>query len=80
MGFVSAIIFFLPVVFRDRAAIAAENLVLRHQLGVLQRSVKRRRLRQRDRILWVWLSRIRADWRSSPTAVLAVPPIFGGID
>ena len=40
----------------SRSTIAAENLVLSHQLGVLQRSVKRLRLRQRDRILWVWMT------------------------
>ena len=43
------------VFFRSRAALAAENLALRHQLGVLQRSAKRPRLRARDRALWVWL-------------------------
>jgi hypothetical protein len=64
MGFVSAIVFFLRTVFRDRAAIAAENLALRQQLAVLQVSMKRPRLRKRDRILWVWLSRLWADWRS----------------
>ena len=57
-------------------AIALENLALRHQLGVLQRSVPRPRLSRWDRILWVWLSRIWAGWRSSlaivqPATVLA---------
>jgi len=41
-----------------------ENLALRHQLGILQRSVKRPKLRQRDRILWVWLSRLWPNWHS----------------
>ena len=41
MGVVSAIVFFLRVLLGHRAAIAAENLALRHQLGVLHRSVKR---------------------------------------
>jgi hypothetical protein len=50
---------------RSRASLAAENLALRHQLGVLQRSARRPRLRQRDRIFWVWLSRLWSDWRSS---------------
>ncbi len=49
---------------QPRAAILAENLALRHQLGILQLSVKRPRLRKRDRILWVWLSRFWANWRS----------------
>jgi hypothetical protein len=34
----------------SRVALAAENLALRQQLGVLQRSVKRPKLRRRDRI------------------------------
>jgi putative transposase len=65
MGVVRTIFLFLRVFITSRSAIAAENLALWHQLGVLQRSVKRPRLRQRDRILWVWLSRFWADWRDS---------------
>jgi transposase InsO family protein len=58
------------------AAIALENLALRHQLAVLQRSVRRPRLSRWDRILWVWLSRVWANWRSNliivqPATVLA---------
>jgi putative transposase len=65
MGVVRAIVMLLRAVLLPRAALAAEILALRHQLGVLQRSVKRPRLRRRDRILWVWLSRLWSDWRSS---------------
>ena len=64
MGIVRTIFLILRAFITDRSTIAAENLALRHQLGVLQRSVKRPRLRQRDRILWVWLSRFWANWRS----------------
>ena len=39
--------------FAGRAALVAENLALRQQLGVLQRTCKRPRLRRRDRIFWV---------------------------
>ena len=42
----------------ERTSLAAENIALRHQLTVLQRSVKRRKLRKRDRIFWIWLSRL----------------------
>jgi transposase InsO family protein len=56
---------FAVVFFRSRASLAAENLALRHQLGVLSRSAKRPRLRPCDRVLWVWLSRLWSDWRSS---------------
>jgi putative transposase len=67
---------FLRVVFFGSAAIALENLALRHQLVVLQRSVSRPRLVRRDRIVWIWLSRGWAGWRSSlvivqPATVLA---------
>jgi putative transposase len=65
MRIVTGVVLFIRAVFASRATIVAENLALRHQLGVLQRSVKRPRIRQRDRILWVWLSRLWADWRSS---------------
>ncbi len=51
--------------FRYRASLAAENLALRHQLGVLARTATRPRLRRRDRIFCVWLSRIWPDWRSA---------------
>ena len=47
-----------------QAALAAENLALRQQLAVLRQSVKRPELRRRDRVFWVWLSRLWKDWRS----------------
>ncbi len=55
----------IVVCFRSRASLAAENLALRHQLGVLARTARRPRLRRRDRIFWVWLTRIWPDWRSA---------------
>jgi len=51
---------------RSRAALQLEILALRHQLHVLPRSRRRRvHLTQADRLLWVWLSRIWAEWRST---------------
>ena len=71
MGIVRTIFLILRAFLANRFTIAAENLALRHQLGILQRSVKRPRLRQRDRNLWVYLSRFRANWRS---ALMIVKP------
>ena len=51
--------------FGRRAALVAENLALRHQLTVLQRSVKRPVMRRRDRIFRVILAALWADWRST---------------
>jgi putative transposase len=76
MIFVIGLWTFLRGLLFGSAAIALENLALRHQLAVLQRSVRRPRLARGDRILWVWLSRLWTGWRSSlvivqPATVLA---------
>ena len=56
----------LSSVFRSRSALQLENLVLRHQIGVLQRSLKKRpKLTSMNRLLWVSLSRIWRDWHST---------------
>ena len=43
----------------DRARLALENLVLRQQLTVLRRSVKRTKLDDSDRIFWVLIRCLR---------------------
>jgi putative transposase len=60
----------------NSASVSMENVALRHQLAILQRSVPRPRLRRRDRLLWVAFSQLWAGWRSSlfivrPATVLA---------
>ena len=52
MLFVIGVWTFLRALLLGSAAIALENLALRHQLRVLQRSVRRPRLARWDRILW----------------------------
>ena len=59
----------ITILFASRARLAAENLALRHQLGVLGRTIKRPRLRKRDRVLWVWLSLLWPGWRSALVVV-----------
>jgi putative transposase len=56
----------LSSIFGSRAALQLENLALRHQIGVLQRSARKRpKLTLDDRLLWVLLSRLWSDWRSA---------------
>src|ERR1700693_5162666 len=55
----------LSACFKSRAALQLENLALRHQLGILRRSVNRPKLTPADRFLWAWLCEVRNDWRSS---------------
>ena len=61
---------------RSRAQMQIEIFALRHQLSVLQRRVRRPRLHSTDRWLWILLSRVWANWRSTlmivkPETVLA---------
>ena len=49
--------------FRERRDLALENLALRQQLGVLKRRKGVPRLKRKDRLFWVVLSRIWAPWR-----------------
>src|SRR5215469_15026792 len=56
----------LPSILLSRAALELENLALRHQIGVLQRSAaKRPKLTSGDRLLWICLSHLWRDWRSA---------------
>ena len=49
---------------RSHHDLALENLVLRHQLQVLIRTNPRPRLRQADRLFWVWLHNLwPGGWR-----------------
>src|SRR6266508_2235143 len=57
---------------RSRVALQLEILALRHQLHVLQRTRPRRpQFANRERWLWVLLSRVWTDWR---TALVIVKP------
>jgi putative transposase len=51
---------------KSRAALQLENVALRHQIGVLQRSAKKRlSLNNADRLFWAGLSRLWPEWRSA---------------
>lgn len=47
-----------------RATLMAENLALRQQLAILHQQKTRPKLHWRDRLFWVWLSRLWAGWWS----------------
>jgi hypothetical protein len=64
MGVLSVISGFVRVLPASRTGLAGENVPLRQQFAVLQRSATPPRLRPRDRGFWVWLSRLWARWRS----------------
>jgi len=65
MGIIQAIFLFLRAFILGRAATAIENLALRQQVAVFKQSVKRPKLRPRDRVFWVVLSRLWRNWRSA---------------
>src|SRR5215472_13574873 len=63
MGILPTLLAVFRSAFRSRVALELENLALRHQLNVLERSVPRPRLTPADRCLWVGLSRVCPNWR-----------------
>ena len=65
MGIIQSILLSLRAFIMSRAAAAVENLALRQQVAVFKQSVKRPKLRPRDRIFWVLLSRLWPNWRSA---------------
>lgn len=58
-----AIVALIRGLFLSRGQLKFENTVLRHQLAIYQRSVKRPKLVDRDRILWRLISRYTGRWR-----------------
>ena len=55
--------------FRGRNQVALENLALRQQLAVYQRTQPRPRLLNRDRRFWLWLSKRWPNWTSALVVV-----------
>jgi hypothetical protein len=72
MIFVLGIWAFVRDLLVSSVAVSLENVALRHQLAVLQRSVRRPRFRRRDRIFW--LARLWAGGR--PASSLFSPRPF----
>ena len=64
LSFVSALFRLTRALFIGRAVLVAENLALRQQLAVLLRERPKPKLRFRDRLFWVVLSRWFSAWHS----------------
>ncbi len=59
------------MLFSPRLELLAENLALRQQLAVLNRTAKRPKLQSKDRLFWATLSSLWKNWRS---ALIIVKP------
>src|SRR6267143_3475732 len=53
----------LPILCGGHRQVALENLALRQQLVVYKRTAIRPRIRETDRLFWVWLTRIWTGWK-----------------
>src|SRR5262245_2368608 len=71
MFIISALSLLFRSLFASRLSLATEILIRRQQLLVLNCTVKRPKLRQRDRLFWVCLSKLWKDWRD---ALIIVKP------
>ena len=67
---------FLRLIFRSKHDIVLENLALRQQLVVQERSIKRPKIMNRDRVFWIWLSKSWINWKSS-LIVVKPPTVIG---
>jgi hypothetical protein len=71
MSICNALFLLFRGLFVSRSNLVLENLALRQQLTVQQRTIKRPKLKHKDRIFWAWLSRIWPQWKS---ALIVVKP------
>jgi hypothetical protein len=65
MLFLRAIWTVVRALSSQKANLVVENLALRQQLIVLRRRTGRPRLRESDRIFWLWLALSWTKWRDS---------------
>ena len=65
MVFVWCLLLIIRAFFFSRASLVAENLALRQQLAVLKRQKPTPRLKKRDRLFWIVLSKLWLGWEKS---------------
>ncbi len=56
---------FIDALVADRSRLVLENIALRQQLVVLQRSVKRAKIEDSDRIFWILMRRMLSSGRDT---------------
>ena len=64
-------IFVIMLMIKLNRQLIIENLVLRQQLAIMRQSIKRPRIRKRDRLFWILLSRFWNGWQD---ALIVVKP------
>ena len=62
------LIVLVRLLIEDRQRLVLENVALRHQLAVLKRSVTRPKIQDNDRMFWILMRRMLADWRDAVTS------------
>jgi putative transposase len=67
---------FFKASFSGQYNVAFENLALRQQLVILKRTQTRPAISTKDRLFWVWLSRIWSAWRS-PLLIVKPDTVIG---
>src|SRR6266436_4098525 len=67
----------LPILCGGHRQVALENLALRQQLVVYKRTATRPRIRETDRLFWVWLTRIWTGWKQ-PLVIVTPDPALRG--
>ena len=67
---------FVKASLSGRCNLALENLALRQQLAILKRTQKRPAISTKDRLFWVWLSRIWSEWRA-PLLIVKPDTLIG---
>jgi len=71
VAIIEAVVHFLRAMLACQADLAIENVALRHQLAVQQRTGRRPRLATSDRALWVCLATLWSKWRPALVIVQA---------
>lgn len=74
--FYSIISAFFAALFKSKRKLVLENMALRQQLVIQQRSIKRPEINKSDRLFWIWLSRIWDNWKSA--LIIVTPATVAG--